>query len=204
MRLAMLLFIFLTYIMGDTFNNVSNRPSCQKYNRINRYDYLTKLIRTSNFPFARWEIEASEIKLMIDEHNNNLITAMMYIDNNEQKNNQTAISTIAWLQYNIETGELFDITIDENRPQRLNYDKSWFSIVKRLFSDSKQRFILFDTKTFLYSKPQKSSKSEKFLIKGDCALNIDKKDSWYKIYFYHEKWKKDTIMWVRFFGMNLL
>ena len=81
MRLAMLLFIFLTYIMGDTFNNVSNRPSCQKYNRINRYDYLTKLIRTSN---------------------------------------------------------------------------------------------------------------------------IDKKDNWYKIYFYHEKRGIDTIIWVRFFGMNLL
>jgi len=197
MKLLITIFMFSVYLIANpivlTENNDSK--SCQKYKKINKYNYLTELVRSSNFNFKKWKIEAKQISLLIDEDNETNIIFQIYISNEKSLEEGIGLRSIGWFNYDIETAKLFDIT---NEPIEIIYDDLWKDVMTVILSDKKQKYLVVKEKIFLYTTPNKTSKSKKFLIQNDCVLILDDtQKEWYEIYFYHSKWKTNTIMWLK-------
>ncbi len=45
----------------------------------NCYDYLTELVRSSNFPFSEWKIDKNKVNLLIDEENDDTISCKLFL-----------------------------------------------------------------------------------------------------------------------------
>ncbi|AUX17246.1 hypothetical protein [Flavobacterium columnare] len=94
--------------VGDKITNSKN-TDC--------YDYLTELVRSSNFPFSEWDIPKEKINLIIDEHNNEFIRAKLAYDTN-------GTGTIGWIEYYLKTGILKNTSANLEVPEVLKYDKN--------------------------------------------------------------------------------
>jgi hypothetical protein len=108
------------------------------------------------------------------------------------------LRSIAYNPSNNKFSEYIHATNNEE-PLPLKYPKVWLKIFKIYHLNKKREYLSLKKKTFLYEKPNLTSKSKKFLIKNDCAMIIDKtKSGWYKVFYYHPLWKTNTIMWIKF------
>lgn len=56
------------------------------------YDYLTELVRSSNFPFAEWKVDKEKVNLIIDEESNEIISCKLAFDTQ-------GTGTIGWIEY---------------------------------------------------------------------------------------------------------
>lgn len=45
----------------------------------NCYNYLTELVRNSNFPLSEWKIDKNKVDLLIDEENVNTISCKFFL-----------------------------------------------------------------------------------------------------------------------------
>ncbi|SDQ18528.1 hypothetical protein SAMN05421664_0934 [Chryseobacterium soldanellicola] len=88
------------------------------------YDYLTELVRSSNFPFSNWSIQKEKVNLEIDEDNEEYISAKLFFDTD-------GTGTIGWINYYKKTGKLFDTSANLEKPKELKFDSHW----KKLFDE---------------------------------------------------------------------
>lgn len=83
------------------------------------YDYLTELVRSSNFPFSEWKISKNMVNLLIDEeHNGQFIRAKLLV-------NTHGTGTIGWIEYYYDSGKLLDISANLETSKELKYDTKW-------------------------------------------------------------------------------
>jgi hypothetical protein len=133
--------LFLTLLLinckGESKKNVEHKTDVtvlqeEKYRAHNQslsvnnncYDYLTELVRSSNFPFASWKVSNDKINLLIDEENNEFVRAKILIDTH-------GTGTIGWIEYYYKTGKLLNTSAELDNPVELKYDIKW----KEIFDD---------------------------------------------------------------------
>lgn len=84
----------------------------------NCYDYLTELVRSSNFPFSEWKIDQKEVNLVIDDDNKETILCQLVIDSGGS-------GIIGWIEYRKKDGRLMNTSANLEQPLVLKYDAKW-------------------------------------------------------------------------------
>ena len=79
----------------------------------NCYDYLTELIRSSNFPFE--DIKKEKVNTIIDEDNGEIIRAKLFFDTD-------GTGTIGWVEYHIKNRKLFNSSANLEEPELLKFN----------------------------------------------------------------------------------
>lgn len=82
------------------------------------YDYLTELVRSSNFPFEEWKVKNEKVNLIIDEENNEIISCKLVFDTQ-------GTGTIGWIEYHKKDGKLYNTSAELESPVELKYNKKW-------------------------------------------------------------------------------
>ncbi len=100
----------------------------------NCYDYLTELVRSSNFPFSEWKIDKNKINLLIDEDSDDIISCKLFFDTE-------GTGTIGWIQYHKNNGKLFNTSANLENPVELNYDLNWKKLFDSCSSSQKNKEI---------------------------------------------------------------
>ncbi|MDQ1097228.1 MULTISPECIES: hypothetical protein [Chryseobacterium] len=95
----------------------------------NCYDYLTELVRSSNFPFSEWKIDKKKVNLLIDDDNEEVISCQLIIDTEGS-------GTIGWIEYRKKDGRLMNTSANLEQPAELKYDTKW----KDLFDSCASRY----------------------------------------------------------------
>ncbi|WP_449387336.1 hypothetical protein [Chryseobacterium lineare] len=105
----------------------------------NCYDYLTELVRSSNFPFSEWKMEKNKVNLLIDNDNNRIISCKVFVDTE-------GTGTIGWIEFHKNDGKLFNTSANLDRPVELKYNKKW----KELFDSCSSKVIVENTLEKVY------------------------------------------------------
>ncbi len=133
--------LFLFSCKGESFKkeNINNTKANTEFeineesktplNKIseNCYDYLTELVRSSNFPFSELKINKSKVNLLIDEENDDIISCKLFFETD-------GIGTIGWIEYHKKNGKLFNTSADLDNPIELKYDLKWKNLFDSCFS----------------------------------------------------------------------
>ena len=98
-------------ISSDTLK--TNEVSKLNNNSENCYDYLTELIRSSNFPFEN--IKKEKINTLIDEDNGEMIRVKLFYDTD-------GIGTIGWVEYHLKDRKLFNSSANLEEPELLKFN----------------------------------------------------------------------------------
>lgn len=101
-------------IKTDTTNIIKNQINKSE----NCYDYLTELVRSSNFPFSSWGIEKKKVNLEIDDDNKEYISAKLFFETD-------GTGTIGWVKYYKKIGKLFDTSANLETAHELKFDAKW-------------------------------------------------------------------------------
>ena len=98
-------------ISSDTLK--TNEVSKLNNNSENCYDYLTELIRSSNFPFEN--IKKEKVNTLIDEDNGEMIRAKLFYDTD-------GTGTIGWVEYHLKDRKLFNSSANLEEPELLKFN----------------------------------------------------------------------------------
>lgn len=168
---------------------------------INNPSYLARLFVTSNYDFNNWRIKPEDVSLYCEPFENFISTCRLV--DQSTKNNTIRTSenfgthTMGSIQFDTQTGKLEDITADIENPILLTYNSIWKDIVMSVYNNPERSYVQLNQKSYLYNKPNDDAKSDKFLIKNDCALVIKKTKDWYLLYYHNTKLKTDTLLWMK-------
>lgn len=77
------------------------------------YNYLTELIRSSDFPFGK--IKKEKVNTIIDEDNGEIIRAKLFFDTD-------GTGTIGWVEYHLKERKLFNSSANLEEPEPLKFD----------------------------------------------------------------------------------
>ncbi|GAA5084012.1 hypothetical protein GCM10023210_03330 [Chryseobacterium ginsengisoli] len=121
-------------IIDNTKTNTNTKSSATvqattSSNKIstNCYEYLTELVRSSNFPFSEWKIDKNKINLLIDEENDDIILCKLLFDTD-------GTGTVGWIEYHKKNGKLFNTSANLENPLELKYDVKWKKLFDSCFS----------------------------------------------------------------------
>jgi len=101
-------------VINNTIVDTNNNTSITI--KIKCYDYLTELIRSSNFPFGN--IEKSKVNTLIDDDNGKIIRAKLFFDTD-------GTGTIGWAEYDIKQKKLFNTSADLDTPKELEFSNKY-------------------------------------------------------------------------------
>ena len=93
---------------SSTTNRNHGKGSC--------YEYLTKLVRSSNFPFTY--VSKEKANLLIDNDTGDRVMAQLFFETG-------GTGTIGWVQYDVPQRQLFNVSGDMEEPQDLTFDASF-------------------------------------------------------------------------------
>ncbi|MDR2238598.1 MAG: hypothetical protein LBE92_20910 [Chryseobacterium sp.] len=104
-------------------NKINERVNIERNNIPNPisescYDYLTELVRSSDFPFSEWKINKDKVNLLIDENSGNTISCKLFFETE-------GTGTIGWVEYNKNDGKLFNTSANLENPVELKYEQKW-------------------------------------------------------------------------------
>ncbi|SHL50872.1 hypothetical protein [Chryseobacterium contaminans] len=128
--LNFLFILFLFSCKGESFEkrNTDNGKINEKISNeikgipdqvsVDCYDYLTELVRSSNFPFSEWKINRDKVNLLIDEDNINIVSCKLFYDTD-------GTGTIGWIEYHKKEGKLFNTSANLEAPVQLKYEQKW-------------------------------------------------------------------------------
>nr|WP_314265423.1 hypothetical protein [uncultured Moellerella sp.] len=174
---SILLFVFLPLSSA----NAATPEQC--------YSYLTELVRSSQFPFAEWNIKPQDVNLLIDEDDDSKIRAKLFIDTD-------GTGTIGWVVYNKDTGELYNITNDPDNPIKLKFNTEYAKAQQYCLSGDPIYQVNHNGRLYLFDKKQNGfQKSKFFIIKGDYVQVLENDDSYSHI-IYHTKLGNTVEGWV--------
>ncbi|MFJ7316687.1 hypothetical protein ACIQVE_28935 [Pseudomonas sp. NPDC098747] len=80
------------------------------------YQYLTELVRSSNFPFRY--VKKDKANLLLDNDSGDEVTAQLFFDTNGS-------GVIGWVNYKVGQRLLYNISADVDEPQSLTFDKAF-------------------------------------------------------------------------------
>ena len=100
-----------TEIIYEKQNN--EEITISKNNDENCYDYLTELIRSSNFPFEN--IKKEKVNTLIDEDNGEIIRAKLFFDTE-------GTGTIGWVEYHFKDRILLNTSANREEPETLKFN----------------------------------------------------------------------------------
>lgn len=126
----------------------------------NCYDYLTELVRSSNFPFSEWKIDKNKVNLLIDEENDDTISCKLFFDTD-------GTGTIGWIKYHKKDGKLYNTSANLDNPIELKYDLKWKNLFDSCFykeesDDTKTKVTNENTLEKIYSECQELSLPNKY------------------------------------------
>lgn len=113
----------INYVKKD--NNVASDKISE-----NCYDYLTELVRSSNFPFSEWKVDKKKVDLLIDEENDDIISFKLFFDTE-------GTGTIGWIEYHKKNGKLFNTSANLENPIELKYNEKWKKLFNSCISQDK-------------------------------------------------------------------
>lgn len=88
--------------------------------------YLTKLVRSSSFPFAY--VEKGKANLLIDDDQGGTVAAQVVFDTEGS-------GTMGWVQYDIQTHQLLNTSSELETPKPLSFDKKYADLYERCVSE---------------------------------------------------------------------
>lgn len=103
---------------NHTVSLTEDKVDKSKVQQENCYDYLTELVRSSNFPFKEWDINPNKVNLVIDQDNGNSIHAKLFFETD-------GTGTIGWIEYNIKERSLLNTSANLEEPEKLDFDLKW-------------------------------------------------------------------------------
>lgn len=192
-----LLVILLSFILNVYAIEINEKQAkkitkCNSYT-INNPSYLWHLFASSNFNFKFWQLKPNDVALECDPFEDNQISCRMINDSDKSFGSHIMGS----VRFTSKNGKFENITYDLENPILLTYNPIWKDIVISVYDNPKRSYIQMSQKAFLYNAPNENAKSDKFLIKDDCALVVKKTKDWYLVYFHHNRLKTDTLMWMK-------
>jgi hypothetical protein len=98
----------LDTIKSDETSTIHKNEDC--------YNYLTELVRSSDFPFEN--IKKEKVNLLIDEDNGELIRAKIFF-------NTDGTGTIGWIEYHLKERKLYNSSANLEEPEEIKYDINW-------------------------------------------------------------------------------
>jgi hypothetical protein len=194
--MCILLCLFGSFDIGcaDSYNDMR----CKKYSQISKDDIVLEMLRSSNFDFAKWNIDPKDVNAFCDTEQD-VITCQVGTDNVNFARDETAsFSPIGTISYDTLTNKLYNISTTQEQPVELEYNKDWKAIFDALKERNDIKYVILHKKKYLYDSPNMNAKSKKFLTKNDCAMILNQKsNNWYKIYFYNSKLGTNTVLWLK-------
>lgn len=86
------------------------------------YAYITEMVRSSSFPFSKWELAPDKINIDIDDDNDDDISARLFFDTD-------GTGTIGWVKYNKNSNKLYNTSAELDKPVELafnnEFSKAW-------------------------------------------------------------------------------
>ncbi len=202
MKKIILLFLLVANIWAVELNQkqAEKIQQCQVYTSFWDVDYLVELFRTSSYDFKAWGMKPSEVNLMYDSRKK---SKLIYTVMDASIRNADAPSHImGFIRFDISSGKLEESSPEPDVYTALNYNPLWKDIVISVYNNPKRSYIQMSQKSYLYNEPNENAKTDKFLIKNDCALVVKKTKDWYLVYFHHNRLKTDTLMWMKAEDVN--
>lgn len=137
--------------------------------------YFTELVRSSNFPFKKWDLNPKEVNLIINEDDISIISAKLVVDTDGS-------GTIGWVLFDKRNAELFNTTIDPENPIKLTYDNEYEKAQKYCLSgeviyqvQSKKRVYFFDR------TDSGMKKTNTFIVNGDYVKRLETQDKYIQV-----------------------
>lgn len=158
---------------------------CDVYT-INNSSYLWRLFNTSSY--QGFKNEDSYI-LCNDDQKKKILCILM------GTSGEIPPHSLGSIEFNLNNGELTNSVPDI--PEVYTYNSIWKDIVMSVYNNPERSYVQLNQKSYLYNKPNDDAKSDKFLIKNDCALVIKKTKDWYLLYYHNTKLKTDTLLWMK-------
>lgn len=115
----------------NKYDSVPSKNEVQIENipHANCYDYLTELVRSSDFPFSDWNIQPNKVNLLIDHEDADSISCQLFYDTD-------GTGTIGWITYTRKDGKLLNTSANVENPVELPYNQKWKILFERCSSDS--------------------------------------------------------------------
>lgn len=136
------------------------------------YLYFTELVRSSNFPFAEWEVKPKNVNLIIDEDNSNIIRAKLFIDTE-------GTGTIGWVEFSKTSNNLYNITSDPDFPIKLKFNTEYLKSQESCLNGHIIYQVDSSGRLYLMEKiADDFTKTNVFIVNGDYVEILDIKDGY--------------------------
>jgi len=80
------------------------------------YQYITEMVRSSNFKFEY--VKKEKVNILIDDDTGNEVTAQLFYDTN-------GTGSIGWITYKVDQHELYNTSADLDSPVKLKFNKKF-------------------------------------------------------------------------------
>lgn len=112
-----------TVTVGNTADSsiVAKHADSLKRNPQNCFEYLTGLVRSSNFPYPGLKIDGAKVKLLVDEETEEVISCKLYFDTE-------GTGTLGWIEYHKRSGKLFNTSPNLDSSVELTCNPHWKSL----------------------------------------------------------------------------
>lgn len=136
------------------------------------YVYFTELVRSSSFSFKKWSVKPQEVNLLIDEDEQSIIRAKLFVDTD-------GTGTLGWVSYNKNKKQLLDTTIDPDKPVKLSFNSEYAKAQKYCLQGEVVYQVKSNGRTYFYRKENnKFEMSDLFIVKGDCVHLVKNTDGY--------------------------
>jgi hypothetical protein len=86
------------------------------------YQYITEMVRSSNFKFEY--VKKEKVNILIDDDAGNEVTAQVFYDTN-------GTGTIGWITYKVDQHELYNTSTDLDFPVKLKFNKNFSNMYEQ-------------------------------------------------------------------------
>ncbi|WP_053075264.1 hypothetical protein [Pluralibacter gergoviae] len=129
--------------------------------------YFIELVRSSSFPFKEWNLKPKEVSLIIDEDDGFIISAKLVIDTD-------GTGTIGWVLFDKRKAELFNTTIDPEKPIKLTYNNEYEKAQKYCLSGEVIYQVQSKKRVYFFERTDSGmEKTNTFIVNGDYVKRLE-------------------------------
>lgn len=153
------------------------------------YDYMTKLVRSSNFPFSPWGLKPKQVNLVIDIDNSEYTVARLRF-------RTFGTGTIGWIKFDKINNILYNIDTASEKEIKLKYNNEYLKVYKACLEDKilyqvnkNGRLYLMEYNNNLFTK------TTTFILQKDYVEVLKTKGK-YSLIKYQTRNNKNLTGWV--------
>lgn len=105
------IFVVLFFVSNAVFPDEADLPVHNEC-----YQYITEMVRSSNFKFEY--VKKEKVNILIDDDTGNEVTAQLFFDTN-------GTGSIGWITYKVDQHELYNTSADFDSPVKLKFNKKF-------------------------------------------------------------------------------